>query len=240
MRPRADHPIAAACLAAALTVGALTASARDLGARGAIWPVAESDLLTEIETRLEDMIASGELARLEEEARDRARRSLEEPEPVPGIAPATVKRTRRFDPAITVAEDIARADGALIAAAGTRIDPFAHAPLTRDLLFVDGRREAEVAWALTHDRPAKIVLHAGRPLDLMRRHGRPFYFDAGGRLAERFAVQATPTLLARDGAYLLLTEVPVEDRAQRDCVPGPEPGSPTDPFEIDPRSPPPC
>ena len=240
MRLPVDQPFAAACLAAALTVGALTASARDLGARGATWPVAEPDLLAEIEARLDGMIASGELARLEEEARAHARRSLEAPEPVPGIAPATAWRSRRFDPAVTVAEDIVGTDGVLIAAAGTRIDPFAHAPLTRDLLFVDGRREAEVTWALAHEEPAKIVLLAGRPLDHMRRHGRAFYFDAGGRLAERFAVQATPTLLVRDGAYLLLTEVPVDDRTQPDCVPGAEPGSPTNHFEIDHRSPSPC
>ena len=219
---------------------ALPAGARDLGVRGATWPVAEPDLLSEIEAHMEQMIASGELARLEDAARARARHSLEEPEPVPGIAPATVLRARRFDPAVTVAEDIVGADGALIAAAGTRVDPFAHTPLTRDLLFVDGRREAEVAWALAHDRPAKIVLLAGRPLDLMRRHSRPFYFDAAGRLAERFAVRATPTLLTRDGAYLLLTEFPVGDRTEPGCVPGPEPGSTTDTTEIDDRSPPPC
>ena len=113
-----------------------------------------------------------------------------------------------------------------------------------DVLFVDGRREAEVAWALARVRPAKIVLLAGRPLDLMRRHGRPFYFDIGGRLAERFAVRATPTLLAAGAALdgeqspggeqlpvgtqsaggnrLLLTEIPVRDRPRAGCAPPPE------------------
>ena len=188
------------------------ASAKDLGVRGATWPVAEPDLLLEIETRLIELQRSGDLARLEEEARTRARRSLEEPEPVPGIASAREKRSRPFDPAITVAQDIRTPDGTLIAAAGTRVNPLERLPLTRDLIFVDGRREAEIAWALGHDRPAKIVMLAGRPLDLMRRHRRPFFFDIGGRLAARFGIAATPTLIEQDGALLRRTEIPVEDR----------------------------
>ena len=188
------------------------AAARDLGVRGATWPVAEPDLLEQIEARLLDMQQSGALARLQDEARTRARRTLEQPDPVAGIAPAKTERTRLFDPAITVARDIRTPDGVLIAAAGTRIDPLTRLPLTRGLVFIDGRREAEIAWALAHDRPAKIVLLAGRPLDLMRRYRRPFFFDTGGRLAARFGIAASPTLIEQDGARLRLTEIPVVDR----------------------------
>ena len=207
-------------LAALFAATATGASARDLGVRGATWPVAEPDLLLEIETRLIELQRSGDLARLEEEARTRARRKLEEPEPVPGIAPATRERSRLFDPSIAVAQDIRTPDGALIAAAGTRVNPLKRLPLTRDLIFVDGRREAEIAWALARDRemgrPAKIVLLAGRPLDLMRRHRRPFFFDIRGRLAARFGIAATPTLVEQDGVRLRLTEIPVEDNKQED------------------------
>ena len=211
----------AALLIAALLAGmALPASAKDLGVRGATWPVAEPDLLVEIETRLLDMQRSGELARLEEEARKRARQRLEEPEPVPGIAPAREQRSRPFDPAIVVAQDIRTPDGTLIAAAGTRVNPLERLPLTRDLIFIDGRREAEIAWALertrSEDRPAKIVLLAGRPLDLMRRHRRPFFFDTGGRLAARFGIAATPTLVEQDGSRLRLTEIPIAENKKED------------------------
>ncbi len=200
-------------LAALLAAMAPEASAKDLGVRGATWPVAEPDLLLEIEARLAELQRSGELARLEDEARTRARRSLQEPETVPGIAPAREQFSRLFDPSIAVAQDIRAPDGTLIAATGTRVNPLERLPLTRDLIFIDGRRAAEIAWALAHDRPAKIVLLAGRPLDLMRRHRRPFFFDTGGRLAARFGVAATPTLIEQDGVRLRLTEFPVVDRA---------------------------
>ena len=190
---------------------ALPASAKDLGVRGATWPVAEPDLLEEIEARLVEMQRSGELAQLEQEARDRARRKLEEPEPVPGIAPARDHRSRLVDPSIAVARDIRTPDGVLIAAAGTRVNPLERLALTRDLIFVDGRRPAEIAWALAHARPAKIVLLAGRPLDLIRTHRRPFFFDAAGRLAERFAIAATPSLVEQAGTWLRITEFRLND-----------------------------
>ena len=162
------------------------------------------------------MERSGELARLQSQARAGARRKLEEPDPVPGIAPATRERSRLFDPAITVERDIRTADGTLIAAAGTRVNPLERTALARDLLFVDGRREAEIAWALAQEdesgRPAKIVLLAGRPLELARRHRRPFFFDQGGRLAARFGLRFTPSRVAQAGTLLRITEVPVEDR----------------------------
>ena len=191
------------------------ASAKDLGVRGATWPVAEPDLLAQIEARLLDMERSDELARLERDARERARRRLEEPEPVPGIAPAREERSRLFDPAVTVARDIRAADGVLVAAAGTRVNPLERTALARDLLFVDGRRAAEIAWALAHGRPAKIVLLAGRPLELMRRHRRPFFFDQGGRLAARFDLRFTPSLVEQAGSRLRITEIPLEGARDR-------------------------
>ena len=212
--------LVAATLAALPAAGISSAAlAKDLGVRGATWAIAEPDLLEAIEARLLEMRRSGELERFESEARERARRTLEEPPPVRDIAPATRERSRLFDPAITVARDIRTPDGTLIAAAGTRVSPLERIELARDLLFVDGRRAAEVAWALAHETPAKIVLLAGRPLELMRKHSRPFFFDQGGRLVARFGIAATPSLVEQAGTRLRITEIPIED-AHRAEAPG--------------------
>ena len=223
---------ARAMLLAALLAGlSAVAAAKDLGVRGATWPVAEPDLLAQIEARLVEMQRSGELARLQTQARERARMKLEEPDPVPGIAPATEKRSRLFDPAITVARDIRNADGTLIAAAGTRVNPLERIALARDLLFADGRRETEIAWALAREeesgRPTKIVLLAGRPLELMRQYRRPFFFDQGRRFAVRFGLRFTPSLVEQAGMRLRITEIPVEDRdgpGSAGAWPGPRAG----------------
>ena len=220
---RASVPIIVAITLAVACAGiALRVTAKDLGVRGATWPVAEPDLLAAIEARLRGMERSGELARLEREARADARHRLEEPDPVPGIVPATEERSRLIDPSITVARDIRTPDGTLVAARGTRVNPLERMTLTRDLLFLDGRRASEIAWALAREdeggRPARIVLLAGRPLELMRRHRQPFFFDQGGVLAARLRIAATPSLVGQAGALLQITEIPVENRDG----PGPE------------------
>ena len=188
------------------------AIAKDLGVRGETRAIAEPDLLEALEARLHELERSGAMAAIGDEARARARMWVEAPEPVAGIAPAVRHSTRRIDPSVVLDRDVRLADGTLFAAAGTRLNPLEHVPLRRDLLFIDGRRDAEVAWALEHRAPSTIVLLAGRPLDLSRRHDRPFFFDQSGRLANRFALSATPVLIEQEGLHLRLTEVPLPDR----------------------------
>ncbi len=209
-------------IACALILLAGTAAAKDLGVRGAVWTVEEPDLLTEIEERLEAMKTSGELARMRREALTRARERIEAPSRVASVQPARKRGTRIFDPTVEIERDVFGPDGALIAARGTRINPLEKHPLTRDLLFIDGTRQVEVAWALRHEKPSVIVLLAGRPLDLTRTHGRAFYFDQGGRLARRFRLRVTPSLIKAEESFLRITEVPLEDEGN----PGSEGGRP--------------
>lgn len=201
--------LAAGCALALLAAGA---QAADLGVRGATWAIAEPDLLEALQARLGAMERSGSLARLEAEARARAIERMEAPEAVPGIVPATVARTRRFDPGVVLDRALVAPDGTLIAARGTRIDPLAGSAFSRELLFIDGRRGVEVEWALAREGSATIVLLAGRPLALGRRHGRAFFFDQGGRIAARLGLRVTPSRVTREGRRLRIDEVPLEDR----------------------------
>ena len=213
--------VAALWLAAVLDA-AMPVSAKDLGVWGEVWPIEESDVLVQVETALKYLEASGELARMNEEARLRARERLEAPPPVPGIAPATEPRSWLYDPAIVVQEDIVGPGGGLIAARGTRIEPLAHRPMTQTLLFIDGTRQAEVEWALAQVAPIRIILLSGRPFDLARRHGRAFYFDQGGTLTERFGLEATPARIRQEGLKLRIAEIPLDDRAVPDSLANPE------------------
>ena len=91
----------AAAMAVTTALSTLPAFAADLGVRGATWPVAEPDLLEQIEARLAAMQRSGEVARIEREARStRPCRGWKSRSRWPGIAPAREARSRLFDPAI--------------------------------------------------------------------------------------------------------------------------------------------
>ena len=204
----------AATICCALLLAAPPGAPKDLGVRGAVWPIEEPDLLREIEARLREMEDTGEADRMRREAVERARERIEAPARVAGVAPARFFRIRRFDPTVTVEQDIRTAEGTLVAARGTRINPLERHPLTRELLFIDGTRPVEVDWALAREKPSVVVLLAGRPLDLTRAHGRTFFFDQGGRLARRLGVVATPSLVAAEGVFLRITEVPLEDETE--------------------------
>ena len=213
--------IAALWLASVLDA-AMPVSAKDLGIWGEVWPIEESDLLVQFETALKYLEASGELHRMNEEARARAIERLEAPSPVAGIIPATEPRSWLYDPAIIVQEDVIGPGGSLIAAAGTRIEPLAHRPMTWTLLFIDGTRDVEVQWALAQVAPTRIVLLAGRPFDLARQHGRAFYFDQGGTLTERFGLEATPARIRQEDLKLRIAEIPLDDPAIPDSLANPE------------------
>ena len=213
--------IAALWLAGVLDA-AMPVSAKDLGVWGEVWPIEEPDLLVQVETALKYLEASGELARMNEEARARARERLEAPPPVPGIAPATEPRSWLYDPAIVVKDDVVGLGGVLIAPAGTRIEPLEHRPMTQTLLFIDGTRGVELEWALAQVAPTRIILLSGRPFDLARTHARAFYFDQGGTLTERFGLRATPARIRQEGLKLRIAEIPLDDRAVPDSLANPE------------------
>lgn len=213
--------IAALWLAGVLDA-AMPVSAKDLGVWGEVWPIEEPDLLVQVETALKDLETSGELARMNEEARARARERLEAPPPVPGIAPATEPRSWLYDPAIVVQEDVIGPGGVLIARAGTRIEPLAHRPMTQTLLFIDGTRQGEVEWALAQVAPTRIILLSGRPFDLARQHGRAFYFDQGGTLTERFGLEATPARIRQEDLKLRIAEIPLDDHSDSDSLANPK------------------
>ena len=139
--------------------------------------------------------------------------ALASPPPVAGVSPALEDRSRLFDPSIRVTEDIRDDKGRLIAQAGTLINPLDYVTLSKDLLFVDGRDEAQVAWALAFEHPAKI----GPVAALMRKHKRPLYFDQKGLLTRRFQIAAVPASVAQDGRRLRIREFPLNKKSAEDA-----------------------
>lgn len=199
----------ALCLAVVLI--SMPLQARDYGQQGAVYPVAEADLLEAIRSKLGRLEQSGETARMKAELRRRTIARVNRPVPVEGVGAAGNLRTWRFDPTIAVERDIVDDKKRVILAAGTRVNPLDTVPLRAPLVFLNGDDPQELAWAASRYKRhgAKLILVRGAPLDLMRARQRRFYFDQGGKLVTHFGIRATPATVEQDGRALRVTEWPL-------------------------------
>ncbi len=183
--------------------------ARDLGVVGPVYPIAEQDMLQTIEQRLIALEESGELTRIEEDAKARYQAYVERPEGV-RLPRATLNRTYYVDPSLIVPYDIKDHEGRIIHPAGTPINPLDYMTLSKQLLFFDGDDPVQVEWtrSMVDGDPLHIkpILTNGPVLALMKEWQVRLYFDQRGQLAEQFGIQAVPVTLRQDGKMLKVVE----------------------------------
>ena len=195
---------------------AAPAAARDYGQHGAVFPIAETDLLLAIEQRLRSMEASGEIARRNREWADRTAELVRRPPPVSGISRAIATRSWTHDPSITTREDIRDHRGRLLFAKGTRVNPLDTVRMRQRLLFLNGDDPEQVSWALATTTPENgvLILTSGNVFDRMKAAQRQFFFDQGGKLTTRFGIEHVPALVQQDGRLLRVTELSAADMRQ--------------------------
>lgn len=191
------------------------ALAKDLGVIGPVYPIGERDLLQVIEAKLRAKEESGELARMQAQARKRIERRIEQPEPVAGLAKATERRTHYLDPTVSVPEDIRDADGRFISAAGSQVNPLDTVSLSKVLLFFDARDKAQVRKAkalMAHYEKAgavvKPILVGGSYMDFQRRHKVRVWYDQAGRICHQLGITHVPAIVTQEGRRLRIDEVP--------------------------------
>lgn len=189
------------------------ALAQDLGTIGPTYPVAEPNLLDDLQRRLRALQAAGELDTRIAQAQARGEASVREPSPVADLATTRIPRTFYFDPTFTLDRNVLDAQGTLLFAAGTRMNPLDVVSLSSHLLFFDGRdpRQRDQARRLIahYQGRVKPVLVGGSYLDLMQAWRRPVYFDQMGWLTRRFGIAQIPALVSQDGARLRIDELEV-------------------------------
>jgi len=203
-------------LALCLTLASLAALlpyseaiAKDLGVRGQVWEIKETDLLVYIKGKAAEFEKSGKLAAWQDDAETRARSYVETPNPVTGITNATVERSRLFDPSITVRKDILDHQSRVITRAGTTVNPLDYLPLTTSMIFINGNDPAQVSWALNVETKNKIILTSGTVANLMRQHKRALYFDQKGLITDRFGITTVPATVIQEGRALRVREFPL-------------------------------
>ena len=195
----------------AALVGTAVARAEDLGTIGPTYAIEEPHLLSAIEQQLRVKEMTGELARLEDEAKRRIVEAIEHPQPLTGITRTEIARSFYFDPSIVVRENITDAKGNIHVPAGTRQNPLGVVSLSKRLLFFDGRdaRQVERARQLItrYEGKVKPILVAGSYLTLMQHWQLPVYFDQQGALTRKLGITHVPALVSQEGLQLRIDEL---------------------------------
>lgn len=207
------HVIVSAPLVLGLMLGAAGARAMDLGVIGPTYEISEPHLLQMIEQRLREKERSGELGRLEAEARKRGIATVKNPPPITGLRSTETVRTFYVDPSFTLDRNVLGPQGELLFAAGTRKNPLEVVSLSRHLLFFDARDPRQVGrarqlMALYHGR-VKPILVGGSYLDLMQSWHVPVYYDQQGLLTRRLGITQVPALVSQEGLRLRIDELAV-------------------------------
>ena len=197
--------------AVCLWVYTAPARAEDLGVIGKVYQITERDLIEAMKDRLRQMEKSGELARKQTEYKNRVISGIEHPNPIPGIKTTEVASTHYYDPSMIVDRDIVTAEGKLMYPRGTKVNPLDYIGWNTYLLFVDVRDQKQLDSSKrimdTSDKPVKLVLVAGEPLNLMRKWKKQVYYDQGGILTRRFAITQVPAMVRQEGRRLRIDEL---------------------------------
>lgn len=182
-------------LALSLLLLSCASSASDLGTWGDLWPVAEPDMLTVIETRLQALQQSGEMDKKMGDFKAHVERNSQRPPPVAGITRAVRYEKRWFDPSVRVDRDLADGHGNVFARAGQVFNPLTVVPFNQTLLFIDGDDPDQLAW-VRRQKPAtlvsRIILVRGNIPQTSEALDSRIFFDQYGVLTARFGISQVP------------------------------------------------
>jgi len=184
---------------------------KDFGTYGALFPIHEQDVLELIVSGFVEMEKSGRLDEIRQDSERHVRARVERPLGR-SFPRAEVNRSFTIDLSITVDRDLADHQGRVFAPAGTRVNPLEYSRFSKRIVMIDGDDPDQVAFALSegNELDTLIVLTNGPSLELMRKHGRRFWFDADGQMATKFGVQALPSVVTRADPLMRVEEIDLE------------------------------
>lgn len=207
------NPVPAMKILRVLATAGLIICSEGYGAEqlGPLHPIVEPDMLQEIYRVLNEKEKSGETARLQKEAIERSKKSIENPPLVSGLKKVEKARHFYWDPTVTVAKTIHDPQGNVIAEAGQKVNPLDYVPMTRHLLFFDGRDPTQVAKAVAlikhYKGLVKPILTGGQPLSLSREWKTQVFYDQGGALVRKLGITKVPSLVTQEGKKLRIDEL---------------------------------
>jgi len=195
----------------------LAANAEDLGVQNDTYAV-DRDAREQMKDQVRAKMKSGELDRYWKNYRNKTIEGIKNPRPL-GIASNFEARTELHDLKFALQHDYLNERGQVLARQGTVIEPLKIQPLVTGLIFIDGRDQQQVDYAIAESRkePLKIVLTAGSPFALRVKYKNadwngtpviPFYFDQKKMIINQLKqlygvdINSVPAKLTQRGSQL--------------------------------------
>jgi conjugal transfer pilus assembly protein TraW len=171
---------------AILLLCSAAAHGENLGSSGQTYAL-DQDAREQLKDVVRRKQASGEMDKFWKDYRDKVVDAVKNPKPL-GIKSDYNVHNEQHDLRFTLPQDYKNERGQIVARRGTVIQPLRIQPLKTGLIFIDGRDQRQIDYAIKLGRkqPLKIVLTAGSPFALRVKYqkaqwrtgtGIPFYFD---------------------------------------------------------------
>jgi len=187
----------------------------DLGKHGNTFEIAEDDMLEYIQNRLSYLEKTGGIEKHQLEIKKNAEQYVNRPTPINGLSVAKEKRSWVYDPTYILKDDILDHNNNILHRAGTVVNPLDSVELPQNLIFIDGDDEVQVDLAFDllqkSEKPLKIILTSGSPVEIMKAKGIQVYFDQKGILVKKLGLEKVPSLIEQKDHHLLITELVVNE-----------------------------
>lgn len=184
--------------------------AKDFGIQGQTFPIKEQNLKNVLQAKAEHLS--------QEDVEKCARRLGEKIQEKGGlfkkvswIKEATHYSSFFYDPSTSLEEDILDAEGRVLFAKGSKINPLDHVTLDSGLLFFNGENPKHIKWAESQEGEFKWILTNGNPLKLQEEKESSVFFDQGGFYSKRFQIKRIPCRITQAGKVLLVEEIPIKE-----------------------------
>lgn len=195
-------------LIAALSISVI--EAKDFGIQGQTFPIKEQNLKNVLQAKAEHLSQDC----VEKRARRLGEKIQEKGglfKKVSWIKEATHYSSFFYDPSTSLEEDIVDAEGRVLCAKGSKINPLDHVTLDSGLLFFDGENPKHIKWAERQEGEFKWILTNGNPLKLQEEKARLIFFDQGGFYSRKFQIKKIPCRITQAGKGLLVEEIPIKE-----------------------------
>jgi len=181
----------------------------DLGQLGTVFTIKEQGIINMLQERMKII----DIDKYKKQMIDKAKTALAEPKPVSFIKRTELAREFTYDPSYIVDEDIILPSGQILYKKGTKYNPLETIELGQRLIFIDARDKSQIAWLgrLQVKPEDKIILIAGRPLELEEKLDREVYFDQSGEITKKLTIEQVPAIAEQSGNLLKIREVKIDE-----------------------------